>query len=208
MQNLIKLAIGLTLAASTLNAQSGPSKAPVPGPYMIVIAPQRITPQRFIRQQFTMPMPYWMQNSQAQRQQPAAAQAPTQSPPAVGRASQQPSSTGWQPAPVAPNTQGNSTGPTPGFFPSYNSGLPQQTARQQPAAPSNGAPYPSNNFAPMPWGQNRGQQGFRPMPAPWQYGGQYGGQQYGQNGWGNNWNNNGYGNGYPQGYPAPNPARQ
>lgn len=166
IQRFIKSAIGLTLAATSLSAQSGPIQAPVPGPYMIVIAPQRVTPQ-----QFGMPMPYWMQNNQAQRQQPARAQAPT--PPAVGRANQRPSNTGWQPA---PNAQGNGAGPT------Y------------------GAPYPANNFAPMPWGgQQAGQQGFMPMPAPW---------QYGQNGWGNNWNGNGYGYGYPQGYAPPNPARQ
>ncbi|WP_456389463.1 hypothetical protein [Profundibacter sp.] len=205
MKNHIKLAIGLTLAASSLSAQSGPIQAPVPGPYMIVIAPQRVTPQqfapqKFAPQKFTMPMPYWMQNNQAQRQQPARAQAPT--PPAVGRATQQPSSTGWQPA---PNAQGNGAGPTPGFFPTYNSGQQPQAARSQPPAPTYGAPYPGNGFTPMPWGNQAGNQagnqGFMPMSAPW---------QYGQNSWGNNWNNNSnsYGYGYPQGYAPSNSARQ
>ena len=188
MHKSITLALGLTLAAAPLAAQSGPLQAPVPGPYMIVVQPPAFTQPQFTPQTFAMPLPYWMQNPQPQRQQQLITQTPTQQAPAVGRANQQPASTGWQ---ATPNMANNGAGPTPGFFPSYNTGQPQQTQRPQTPAQANATPYQTNNFVPYP----NGQQGFMPMQAPWQMG------QYGQNNWGYNGNGYGYGNGYQNGYP-------
>jgi len=196
MRIFTTLALGLTCAASSLAAQSNMPQAPVPGPYMIFNQPQPVMPT-FAPARFAMP--YWMQNPPQQQARPAA---PVQNQPAVGRANQQPAATGagigWTAPPVA-QTHGQS--PTPGFFPSYNSGQPQRRSQPQQPPANYGSAYQNNSFAPRPWGQyggqNQGQQRFMPMPAPW---------QYGQNGWGNTWNNNGYG--YPQGYSAPNQARQ
>lgn len=204
MHRFIITALGLTLAASSLTAQTGFNQAPVPGPYMIINPPPPAMPA-FKPQRFAMPMPYWMQNRQPQQ---THAPAPSPSQPAVGRANQQPADSGWAPQPYAPNAQNNGNATTPGFFPSYNSGQQQVAPRPQQPAGNFGAPYPPNNFAPMPWNQYGGQQ-FGP-----QYGPQYGGQQgfmpmpwqNGQNGGGNNWNNNG--NGYRQGYAAPNWPQQ
>lgn len=193
MRILTSLVLGLTLTAPSLSAQSNMNQAPVPGPYMIFNQPQPVMPT-FAPARFAMP--YWMQNPQQQ----ARPTAPAPNQPAVGRANQQPASNGWVAPPV---TQRNGQAPTPGFFPSYNSGQPQRKPNPQQPVTNDAAPYPANGFSLMPWGQNsgqnngqyRGQQGF--MPAPW---------QNGQNGWGNNWNNNRYG--YQQGYAAPNQARQ
>lgn len=203
MRSLANIALGLILATTSLSAQTGLNQAPVPGPYLVINHPQPVQPT-FTPQRFAMPMPYWMQNTRQPQERPLT---PAPSQPAVGRAPQQPVDTDW--STTAPLMQNNGATPTPGFFPSYNSG--QHQAAPRPPTSNTGLPYPNNNFAPMPWnqygtgqyaqqfrGQNYGnQQGFMPMP-PW---------QNGQNGWGNNWNNNGYG--YQQGYAAPNwPRRQ
>jgi len=197
MRHLAIIALGLTMAASPLSAQTGFNPAPVPGPYMVINHSQPVMPA-FTPQRFAMPMPYWMQNT-PQPQQQALAPVPPLSPPAVGRANQQPGDAGWTTQPTSPNAQNNGNITTPGFFPSYNSGPQQATPRPSRPAGNYSAPYPTSNFAPMPWNQYGGQQGF--MPMPW---------QNGQNGWGNNWNNNGTnnGNGSRQGYAAPNWPQQ
>jgi len=210
MRHLAIIALGLTMAASPLSAQTGFNQAPVPGPFMIINRPQPAMPA-FTPQRFAMPMPYWMQNTPRPQQQ-ALAPVPPLSPPAVGRANQQPADAGWTTQPASPNAQNNGNTTTPGFFPSYNSGPQQAAPRPSRPAGNYGAPYPTNNFAPMPWNQYGGQQYSQ------QFGPQYGGQQgfmpmpwqNGQNGWGNNWNNNGTnnGNGSRQGYAAPNWPQQ
>lgn len=175
--------LGLTLASSLSLAQTQMRQAPIPGPYMVVQEPAPMpgfTPQRF-----AMPMPYWMQQPQPQQNQ-----MPTKRP-VVGRAQQQPASTGWNAGPMT--TTPNSLFPAPDFFPGYKSGQPQNTAQPQHPPTNYGSAFPS-----IPWGQQGGQQGFMPMQAPW---------QQGQNGWGNTWSNNGYGQAYGQGYGPQNNAR-
>lgn len=194
--------LGLTLAATSLAAQSGARQSPIPGPYMVLQRQQAPMPA-FTPQRFSMPMPYWMQNTQSPSQpiNPSTpAQQPAQS--VVSRTQQQPANGGWATAPFGAGPQSGAL-PTPGFFPGYTSGRSQPAAPQQPPVANYGT---NNGFAPMGWGQPRGQQtgqqGFMPMQAPWQQG------QFGQNGWNNNGGGYGYGQGYTPRYGAQNGARQ
>lgn len=181
MHKLTLLALSLTLAASSLFAQSGIRQAPIPGPYMILQRPHPPLPA-FTPQRFAMPMPYWMQNQQPPQQQTNPSSA---SQPLVDRAQQQPANTGWGATPFTTSQPQGDAPPSPGFFPGYNSGQAPNPAWQT-------GGQTGGQFG----GQLGGQQGFAPMPAPWQQG------QFGQNGW----NNGGYG--YGQRYGAQNSAQQ
>lgn len=192
--------LGLTSATTSLAAQSGAAQSPIPGPYMVLQRQQAPMPT-FAPQRFSMPMPYWMQNSQPpQPINPPSSQQQAPAQPVVSRTQQQPANSGWATAPLGAAGQSGGALPTPGFFPGYNSAASQPAARQQPPVANYGT---NNSFVPMVWGQ----QGFMPMQAPWQQG------QFGQNGWSNNWNNNGsgygqgYGTGYGQGYTPRNGAQ-